>query len=86
MTSGAQSRGDRFIDVSWGFHGVLSSTRVFWTPRWMTLEKVPRDTTLLCWLCLDVKSSHMEVDVAGLPCPFHCPMACIRQTTGQGFL
>jgi hypothetical protein len=78
MTSGAQTRGDRFIDVSWGFHGVLSSTRVFWTLSWMTLEKVPGDTTSLCWLCLDVKSSHMEVDVAGLPCPLHCPMACSR--------
>jgi hypothetical protein len=29
MTSGAQTREDRFIEVGWGFHDVLLGSRVF---------------------------------------------------------
>jgi hypothetical protein len=50
------------------------------------LEKIPRDVALWCWPCLVTKLSHMGVDVDGLPYPLHHPMACSRQTRGQGFL
>jgi hypothetical protein len=36
MTSGAQTRGGRFIEVSWGFHSVLLGYQAFWELRWMT--------------------------------------------------
>jgi hypothetical protein len=35
---------------------------------------------------LAAKPSHVGVDVDGLACPLHCPMACSRQTMGQSFL
>jgi hypothetical protein len=37
-------------------------------------------------LYLAAKSTHMGVDVDGLACPLHCPMACDRQMKGQGLL
>jgi hypothetical protein len=40
MTSGAQTRDGQFIEVSWGFSGVLISSRVFLALRWTTHEKV----------------------------------------------
>jgi hypothetical protein len=33
-TSGAHTREDRFIEVSWGFHGVVVGSRVLWVLRW----------------------------------------------------
>jgi hypothetical protein len=35
MTSGAQTREGRFIEVGWGFHGILLGSRAFWALRWM---------------------------------------------------
>jgi hypothetical protein len=32
------------------------------------------------------KPAHVEVDVDGLACPLHCPMAYGRQMRGQGLL
>jgi hypothetical protein len=41
---------------------------------------------LWCPPYLTAKTSHMGVDMDGLACPLHCPMACCRQMRGQGFL
>jgi hypothetical protein len=40
MTSGAQTRQGRFVEVSWGFHGVLVGSSLFLLSRWMMHEKV----------------------------------------------
>jgi hypothetical protein len=37
-------------------------------------------------LYLTAKPTHMMVDVDGLACPLQRPMACDRQTMGQGLL
>jgi hypothetical protein len=37
MTSRAQTRGDRFVEVSRSFHDILLGSRAFWVLRWMTL-------------------------------------------------
>jgi hypothetical protein len=37
MTSGAQTREGRFVEVGLGFHGVLLRSRAFWALRWTTL-------------------------------------------------
>jgi hypothetical protein len=31
MTSRAQTREGRFIEVDWSFHGILLGSRAFWT-------------------------------------------------------
>jgi hypothetical protein len=36
MTTGAQTREGWFVEVSWGFHGVLLGSRAFWVLRWTT--------------------------------------------------
>jgi hypothetical protein len=36
MTSGGHTREDQFIEVGWGFHGVLLGSWAFWALRWMT--------------------------------------------------
>jgi hypothetical protein len=36
MTSGAQTRESRFVEVNWGFHGVFLSSWTFWALRWTT--------------------------------------------------
>jgi hypothetical protein len=41
MTSGAQTRECRFVEVGWGFHGVLLGSRVFWVLRWTMPETSP---------------------------------------------
>jgi hypothetical protein len=40
LTSGAQTRECRFVEVDWGFPIVLVGSRVFLALRWTTLEKV----------------------------------------------
>jgi hypothetical protein len=47
---------------------------------------VLRDVTVLRWLYLAAKPSHVGVDVNAFACPLHCPMVCSYQTRGQGFL
>jgi hypothetical protein len=42
MTSVAQTREGRFVEVGWGFHDILIGSRVFLTSMWMMLEKVLR--------------------------------------------
>jgi hypothetical protein len=56
MTSGAQTREGRFIEVGWGFHGVLIGSREFLTLRWMALEKVAIAGFVRCWLYLASKA------------------------------
>jgi hypothetical protein len=56
MTSGAQTREGRFIEVGWGFHGVLIGSREFLTLRWMALEKVAIAGFVRCWLYLAAKA------------------------------
>jgi hypothetical protein len=50
------------------------------------LEKVPGDVASRCWSDLVAKSSHVRVDVDGLPCPLHHPTAYNRQRRGHGFV
>jgi hypothetical protein len=50
------------------------------------LKKVLRGIASWCRLYLATKLSHVGVDVNGLACSVHCPLACSRQTRGQGFL
>jgi hypothetical protein len=59
---------------------------VFLPLRWIKLKKVPRDVASQCWPYLIAMSSHTGVDVDGLACPLHRPMACSCHTRGQGFL
>jgi hypothetical protein len=43
MTSGAQTREGRFIEVAFDFHGVLLGSQVFWALRWMTSGMIHGD-------------------------------------------
>jgi hypothetical protein len=43
MFSGAPDPEDRFVEVGWGFYGLLVCSKVFLTPRWAMLEKVLED-------------------------------------------
>jgi hypothetical protein len=56
MTSGAPTREGQFVEVGWGFHGVLLGTRVFWALRWTTpgmrLGEVASQSGLTLWLSL----------------------------------
>jgi hypothetical protein len=52
----------------------------------MTLEKVLGVGAVKRWPYLVAKLFHMGVDVDGLACHLHHPMACNRQTGGHGFL
>jgi hypothetical protein len=40
MTSGAQTREGQFVEVGWGFHGILVGSSVFFASRWTMLEMV----------------------------------------------
>jgi hypothetical protein len=44
------------------------------------------DVASRCRLYLVAKTSHVGVNVNGLACPLHRPMAHSRQMRGQGFL
>jgi hypothetical protein len=44
------------------------------------------DVASWCRLYLAAKSFHVGVNVDGIVCPLHCPMACCCQMRGQGFL
>jgi hypothetical protein len=37
MTNGAQTKEGRFVEVGWGFHGVLLGSLAFWLLKWTTL-------------------------------------------------
>jgi hypothetical protein len=65
MTSGAQTRERRLIEVDRGFHGILVGSRAFLLPRWMMFEKVPRDIASQCWPYFAAKLPHVRVDVDG---------------------
>jgi hypothetical protein len=58
MTIGAQTSEGRFVEVSWGFHGILIGSRVLLPSRWTMLEKIPGDVASWCWPGLVAKSSH----------------------------
>ncbi len=40
----------------------------------------------MVWLYLAAKASHVGVNVDGLACPLHCPMAYSHQTRGHDLL
>jgi hypothetical protein len=80
MTTRVKTREDRFIEVGWGFHGVLLGSRMFWALMWMMLEKVLGVGAVRRWFYLATKPSHVGVDVNGLACLLHCSMTCNRQT------
>jgi hypothetical protein len=65
MTSGAQTREGQFVELGWGFHGVLLSSQTFKALRWMTLLKVLGVVAMVRWLYLAAKASHVGVDVDG---------------------
>jgi hypothetical protein len=69
MTSGAQTREGQFIEVSWGFHGVLIASSLFLPPRWMILEKVLGVGVVRHWCYLAAKPPRVGVIVDGLACP-----------------
>jgi hypothetical protein len=48
MTSGAQTREGRFIEVGWSFHSILLGSRVFWALRWMMLGMILREVASQC--------------------------------------
>jgi hypothetical protein len=48
MTSGAYTRDGQFIEVGWGFLGVLLGSQVFRALRWMTLGKILGEVALRC--------------------------------------
>jgi hypothetical protein len=56
MTSGPQTREGQFIDVGWGFHGVLLGSQVFWALRWTmpetSLREVASQSGFTCRLSL----------------------------------
>jgi hypothetical protein len=78
MANKAPSQEYYFVEVGWSFHGLLICSRVFLTPKWMMVEKVLGDVASWCWPYLVAKSSHTGVDVDGIACPMHNPMACSR--------
>jgi hypothetical protein len=86
MTSRAQTREGRFVEVSWGFHGILVGSILFLPLRLMMLEKVLRVGAMRHWFYMAAKPPHMGIIVDRLACPLHRPMACSHQTRGQGLL
>jgi hypothetical protein len=57
MVKEAPSKGDWFIEVDWGFHGLLVYSRVFLVPRGTVLEKAHGVAISWGWPCLVAKSS-----------------------------
>jgi hypothetical protein len=82
MTIDAQTREGRFVEVDWGFHGVLVGSKVFLPSRWMMLKKVLGVGAVRCWFYLAAKPPHVGVGVDGLAFPLHHPMSYNRQTRG----
>jgi hypothetical protein len=67
------------LGCSIGFPGILGAeVDDAWDSSWRHC--------FMAWLYLGAKPSHVGVDVDGLACPLHCPMACSRQMRGQGLL
>jgi hypothetical protein len=58
-----------FVEVGWGFLGILLS---YWVLR----------RYYFAWLYLAAKPSYVGVDMDGLACPLHCPTICGHQTRG----
>jgi hypothetical protein len=61
MAREAPSRLGQFIEVDWGFHGLLVSSGVFLVPRWMVLEKVLGVAASWGQPCLAAKSSWWSI-------------------------
>jgi hypothetical protein len=83
MTNGAPYKVCWFVNVGRGFPGVLLRS---WVVRWMMPGTVLGDVATSRQLCLAATPSHVGVDVDGLDCSLHSPMAYNRQTRGHGFL
>jgi hypothetical protein len=86
MTCGAQTREGRFVEVGWGFHGILVGSRVFLPSRWTMLEKVLGVGIVRRWFSLAAKPPHMGLGVDGLACLLHRPTTSSHETRGQGLL
>jgi hypothetical protein len=82
MASEALSQRGQFIEVSWGFQGLLICSMVFLVLRWAMLEKVLGDVASRCWPCLVAKFSHVEVHGDRLACLLHRPTTCNHETRG----
>jgi hypothetical protein len=82
MTSGAQTKEGRFVEIDWGFHGILVGSRVFLLSRWMMLEKVLGISAVRRWFYLATKPPRVGLSVDGLACPLHRPTACSHETRG----
>jgi hypothetical protein len=66
-----------FEHLSW-LLGFLLGSRAFLALRWMTLKAVLGDVVAWCQLYMDVKPSHVGVDVDELSCPLHRSTTCSR--------
>jgi hypothetical protein len=85
MAREAPSRGDHFVEVSWGFHGLLACSGVFLMPRWTTLEKVLGVAALWGWPCLVAKSSWGLIWMGWIS-PYSDLWPAIAQMRGHGLL
>jgi hypothetical protein len=86
MTSGAQTREGQFVEVGWGFHGILVGSRVFFPSRWTMLEMVLGVGVVRHWFYMAAKPPYVGLGVDGLACPLQRPMACSHETRGRGLL
>jgi hypothetical protein len=93
MTSGVQTWGGQFIEISWGIPwpysclpGVLFGSRAFLALRWTVPEMILGEVASRCgftwWLSLPT----WGVDVDRLDYSLHRPTVCSSQTRGQGLL
>jgi hypothetical protein len=95
MTSGAQALDGQFIEVSWGFHGIPISSRVFFLPRGCSfrllgvlgveVDDAWDDSwrgTLQSGFTWKLSLPTWGVDVDGLAYPLYRPMAHRCQARG----
>jgi hypothetical protein len=85
MAGEAPSRGGRFAEVSWGFHGLLVCSGVFLMLRWMMLQMVLGVTASWGQPCIVAKSSWGSVGM-GWIAPYSDLWPATVQMRGHGFL
>jgi hypothetical protein len=73
MAREAPSRGGQFVEVGWGFHGLLVYSGVFLVLRWVMLEKVLGVGAVRSGPYLVAKLSRVGVEVDGTSCPLRRP-------------
>jgi hypothetical protein len=71
MTSEAQTRDGRFVEVGWSFHGVLLGSRAFGALRWMTSEtslgEVALQSGFICQLSLSTWGQRGRASLPSAP-------------------